>query len=219
MKLHHLCLAAGVAALAVCTVTGCGHEEDAPRPVQKKFTSPKRIETGGDGLTRVIGQTEPYTGAVVVADKDMRLRYFAYYHHGMLHGPQLRYYEDGTLRKQFDFEKGEKVRHREWFANGQKKVDGVFVGGHAIGSHQTWFEDGRPRWSGTFGENLKWEGHIVDHAPDGKIMWDAIFKNGRYVSGIYPESEQEIMIQKGLVKPGNALYPRQAPPLPGPSKP
>lgn len=206
-------------AAAFC-LAGCGSDEPpTPRPSAQKFPSPKRLETGSDGLSRLNGQSEPYTGAAVVADREMRLRYFAYYQQGKLHGPELRYYEDGTLRKQFDYEHGWKVRHREWFPNAQIKIDGTFVKGHAIGPHRTWFEDGRPRWSGAFGENLKWEGHIVDHATDGKVMWDALFKDGRYVSGIYPESEQEIMIKKGLVKPENALYPRQpTPSAPAPTE-
>ncbi len=204
-------LLAGMLALAGC---------DAPPPkpeagpggsaAEKRtdFTHPKELVEGEDGLFRRRGENDPYTGAVTIRDRDWNLRHFAYYQNGKLHGPELKFWEDGTLRRNFDYENGEKVRHREWFENGNPKTDAMFVGGEAIGPHRTWFEDGSPRWSGTFVEGLLWDGRIVDYAPGGKLMWDAIFERGRYVSGVYPESEQEKLIEGGMLKPEDAVFPR-----------
>lgn len=197
---------------------GANKEKKAPL---KPFPTPKRVQAGADGLVRLNGQTEPYTGPVILSDEALHLRYFAYYHQGKLHGPEIRYYEDGTMRKLFDFEHGEKVRHREWFPNAQAKTDAMMVDGVAYGPHRTWFEDGRPRWTGTFVEDLLWQGRIVDYSEDGKLMWDAIFDKGRYLSGTYPEAEQENLIANGLLKPENAVYPRKpsSPEGPPPVKP
>ncbi|MBL9154102.1 MAG: hypothetical protein JNK37_16535 [Verrucomicrobiales bacterium] len=201
-----------VAALSLLA-TGCFEKEPAAPPKKAAgrvvaLPDPSEITIGPDGLARRTGETEPYSGAVIGMDKGGKtLRYHAHYFAGKLHGPEMRYYEDGTLRRQYDYYHGEKVYHREWFENANYKRDATFVKGHAIGPHKTFFEDGRIRWSGTFGDNLLWEGHIIDYAEDGKLMWDAIFKKGKFVSGIYPESEQEKMIARGLVKPEDALYP------------
>ena len=32
-------------------------------------------------------------------------------------------------------------------------------------------------------------------------MWDAVFDHGRYISGIYPESEKQNLIDAGMLKP------------------
>lgn len=174
-----------------------------------EFTHPKELVVGEDGLTRRLNEEQPFTGAVTQRDRDWNLRYFCYYQKGKLHGPELKFWEDGTLRRNFDYENGSKVRHREWFENGNPKTDAMFVDGHAIGPHKTWFEDGSPRWSGNFVGELLWDGHIIDYAPGGILMWDAIFDHGRFVSGTYPESEQEKLIANGMVKPEEALYPRK----------
>ncbi|MCB1230741.1 MAG: hypothetical protein KDN19_10770 [Verrucomicrobiae bacterium] len=199
-------------AIAVAFVlVGCqeSHESkpESETPMRDQFTHPDEIATGDDGLVRRNGETEPYTGPVVIRDRDWNLRYFAYYQHGKLHGPEMKFWDDGTLRRCYDFDNGLKIRHRTWFENGNQERDATFVAGHARGPHQTWYEDGSPRWKGNFVGELQWDGHIVDHAPDGTILWDATFDHGRFLSGTYPESEQQKLIEAGMVKPENALYP------------
>ncbi len=178
---------------------------DAP----KDFTHPDEITTGPDGIARRQESEAPYTGAAIIRDRDWNLRYFAYYQDGKLHGPEMKFWDNGRVRRNFDYQAGEKVRHREWFENGNPKIDATFASDLERRPHRTWFEDGSPRWSGHFVGELQWDGHIVDYAPGGKLMWDAIFDHGRYVSGVYPESEQENLIKAGMLKPEDAVYPRQ----------
>lgn len=177
---------------------------------KKDFTHPRELTAGDDGLTRLEGEDTPYTGAAVIRDADWNLRYFAYYQDGKLNGPELRVWDDGKLRKQIDYLEGEKSHHREWFENGNLERDAAFEKGAAIGPHQTWYEDGSPRWKGAFIGELQWNGHIIDRAPDGTVLWDAHFEKGRYLHGIYPESEQENLIKAGMLKPEDAVFPRKA---------
>ncbi len=208
-----IALVSGLA--ASLALTGCGGPEPSGdndsknQSARKDFTHPRELVVGEDGLARRGEESEPYTGAAIMRDADWNLRYFAYYQDGKLHGPEMKFWEDGKVRRNFDYDQGEKTRHREWFENGNPKRDAWFQGGHAIGPHQTWYEDGSPRWKGAFVGELQWDGHIVDRAPDGTILWDAEFDHGRYLSGTYPESEQENLIKAGMLKPEDAVYPRK----------
>lgn len=199
-------------------VAGC----DRPGPPASAkpapgFPSPSKVEVGADGLARLKKQADPYTGPVIIADEAGKLRHYGYYQDGKLHGAEIKFYDDGKIRRQFDYHQGEKIHHREWFPNGNRKIDAEMRNGIGYGSHRTWFEDGRTRWAGRFGENLRWEGHIVDYAEDGRLMWDAVFKEGKFQSGTYPEAEQEALIRGGRVKPEEALYPRkEGAPAPAP---
>lgn len=185
-------------------------DDNAAVDLPKDFTHPDEITTGPDGIARRAGSESPYTGAAIIRDREWNLRYFAYYQDGKLHGPEMKFWENGRMRRNFDYRTGEKVRHREWFENGNPKIDATFGDDFERRPHRTWFEDGSPRWTGHFVGELQWDGHIVDYAPGGKLMWDAIFDRGRYVSGVYPEGEQEALIQGGMLKPEEAVYPRKS---------
>ncbi|MCB1227676.1 MAG: hypothetical protein KDK99_17800 [Verrucomicrobiales bacterium] len=197
-----------IVAAAALALLGCKEADSAPKGVARGGgVRESELVKGADGLARLEEGGEPYTGAVISWDKSGQLRHFAFYEEGQMHGPEMRFHEDGRVRRIFDFERGSRVRQREWFANGVKKVDAMQRDGVGFGPMQTWYEDGSERWKGTFGEGLAWEGHVVDHDPTGKILWDGEFKNGQYLSGIYPEDAQEELIRRGRVKPEEALYP------------
>ena len=42
---------------------------------------------------------------------------------------------------------------------------------------------------------------MKDLHPDGTVMRDAVFKRGRYVSGKYPPSEKQKLIDGGMLDP------------------
>ncbi|MCB1234683.1 MAG: hypothetical protein KDM91_06395 [Verrucomicrobiae bacterium] len=200
---------------------------DASEPARRKaFPNRGEIGEGPDGLFRLKESEKPYTGAIVNSDKFFNIRYFANYQDGKKHGPEIHYYPSGALYRIQDFSQGVKIHHREWFENGNLKRDAAWRGEHAIGPHRTFFEDGSPRWSGAFVENLQWDGHVVDYAEDRTLMWDAVFDHGKYVSGHYPPDAQASLLKSGRVKPGDALYPIETPekkagpePAPAPSAP
>ena len=175
-------------------------DEDKKPSQETKELSTDDIEVKEDGLAYVKGQEQPYSGAIFQRFSDDTPRYFAFYVDGQLHGAEMRWYRTGILRHSYDYERGEKIRHRQWFENGNRKIDAMMKDGVALGRHVTWFEDGRERFVGNFLEGLIWHGHIKDFGEDGKVKWDAIFDNGRYVSGIYPESEKQRLIDAGLLK-------------------
>ncbi|CAN5381728.1 hypothetical protein BH23VER1_BH23VER1_28190 [soil metagenome] len=190
-----------------CAENGAPGDAEEAESRRKDFTHPEEIRVGEDGLARREGETDPFTGAVVIRDSDWNLRHFGFYQDGKLHGPEMRFWKDGKVRRIYDFEAGEKVRHREWYENGNPKTDAIFVGGQAQGPHRTWYEDGRPRWSGNLVGELQWDGHITDYSSEGELVWDAVYDHGKYVSGLYPESEQEAMIEIGMLRPEDAIYP------------
>lgn len=170
---------------------------------KRKAGFPRRgdIEVRGqDDLVYLKGDTEPYTGVVVSRDKLWKMNYFATYEKGKLHGAEMQWYANGGLKKMYDYDRGEKIRHREWFENGNPEIDAMMKNGGAYGKHLKWFEDGSLRFSGNFIEDLLWDGPVKDIHKDGTVMWDAIFKRGRYVSGKYPPSEKQKLIDGGMLK-------------------
>jgi len=168
---------------------------------QSGFLRRSDIETREqDGLTYLKGGAEPFAGVVISRDKNWQMKYFANYEKGRLHGPEMWWYEDSKMKKMLDYERGEKIRHREWFENGNRKIDAMMKEGKAFGRHLKWFEDGSLRFSGNFVENLQWDGPVKDIHEDGTVMWDAVFKRGRYMSGKYPPSEKQKLIDGGMLK-------------------
>lgn len=207
-RIGSLCMASltWVGALSLCSCEdedGTIDDDKRAREVvedrRAEFVNPKDITVAEDGLAYASGESEPFTGAVVTRDKDWRPRYFAYYYEGKLHGPEMRWREDGTFRRIFDYHHGELNRRREYFENGNIDLDTLVEGGESIGRHLRWFDDGRVRWQGSFKSGLQWHGPIKDYAEDGTVLWDAEFDHGRYIRGIYPESEKQSLIDGGML--------------------
>ncbi|MCF6313291.1 MAG: hypothetical protein L3J39_12650 [Verrucomicrobiales bacterium] len=195
----------GLMGLLFCSVclTACQKEEarKVGESERKSFTKRSDLETLGAGaLVYLKGSKLAYTGVVISRDKDWQMGYFANYEGGELHGAEIWWHENGRMKKMLDYEHGEKVRHREWFESGVHKIDAMMKDGKAFGRHVKWFEDGSLRFSGNFVENLLWDGAVKDVHEDGKVMWDAVFKRGRYVSGVYPPSEKQKLIDGGMLK-------------------
>jgi hypothetical protein len=153
-----------------------------------------------DSLAYLKGEKFPFTGVVVGRGDGSRMTYFANYEGGKQHGPEIWWHGDGGMRKMLDYEHGEKTRHREWFENGERKIDAMMRDGVAFGRHLKWFEDGSLRFSGNFVEGLLWDGPVKDIGENGEVMWDAVFKRGRYVSGKYPASEKQKLIDGGMLE-------------------
>ena len=195
-----LLVAGGLLSLSSCRDDSGGDGTSAHAEERRRdFVKESEIKVAEDGLAYVEGGKEPFTGAVITRNKEWRPLYFAYYYEGKLHGPEMRWRPDGTLKRIFDYHHGEMNRRREYFENGNIDMDALMEGGESIGRHLRWFEDGRVRWQGSFKPGLQWHGPIKDYAEDGTVMWDAIFDHGRYISGIYPESEKQNLIDNGML--------------------
>lgn len=181
-------------------------EEGRPGKAAEKtgFVSRSDIEIRQqEGLVYLKKGAAPFTGVVIGRGDGSRMSYFANYEGGKNHGPEIWWYGDGGMKKMLDYEHGEKTRHREWFENGKRKIDAMMRDGVAFGRHLKWFEDGRLRFSGNFVEDLLWDGPVKDIGENGEVMWDAVFKRGRYVSGKYPASEKQKLIDGGMLPEGN----------------
>ena len=197
-----LLLAPVALAMASCLEEGPPKSAESSEGGRDGFFRPDDIAVAEDGLAYAAGESEPFTGAVVTRDKDWQPRYFAYYYEGKLHGPEMRWHEDGTFKRIFDYHHGDMDRRREFFENGNIDLDALIENGESIGRHRRWYEDGSVRWQGSFKPNLQWHGPIKDFAEDGTVLWDAMFENGRYIGGIYPESEKQNLIDAGMLDEG-----------------
>ncbi len=184
--------------LLACQKAGNGQVEKSKRKAD--FVRRGDVEVRpSDGLAYLNGEEKPHTGVAISRDKNWRMTYFSNYEQGRLHGAEIWWYGNGRMKKMLDYDHGEKVRHREWFESGVHKIDAMMKEGEAFGRHVKWFEDGRLRFSGSFVENLLWDGPVKDVHEDGRVMWDAVFKRGRYVSGVYPPGEKQKLIDGGML--------------------
>lgn len=190
---------------AVFALSSCFDEKASPEvqttETPEGFVKPSSLVVDeATGVSSLDGT--PFSGPVVTREKDWSIKYFAQYRDGQLHGPELRYYDDGvTVRRWYDWVEGEKVRHREFYENGQIKLDAMTKNGEAYGKHRTWDEKGMLRFDGNFVENLQWDGPVKDVDAEGNVLWDAVFEKGRYVSGIYPKQEEQSLIEAGMLDP------------------
>ena len=170
--------------VALAFLVSCQGEPPAPTaPVPK-------LENRADGLTYAEGAAEPFTGTWEKRDKGGTLARSESYKAGKPHGDHSRYYPDGKPRKIETFSEGEKVRERRWFENGNLEIDAEMKNGVAYGKHTRWFEDGSLRFEAIFVEGLKWQGRVRDFKPDGTVVVDAIFENGKYIRGIFPDAPE-----------------------------
>lgn len=195
------CAAVVLAAFTSCNESDKKSEATASTP-KAGFNKRGDIEVGDDGLARLKSMTTPYSGQIVMRNKQWQIGYLASYQDGKLNGPEIRYFPDGiTLMRWYDWVHGEKVRHRHFYENGHIQIDAMMKNGEAFGSHRTWAEDGLLRFDGNFAENLQWDGRVRDVNENGEVLWDAIFDHGRYVSGTYPKDHEQKLIDGGMLDP------------------
>lgn len=175
------------AALALLLLACGGQPEPEPGVT---FPTRDDLVENDDGLTLLETTGEPYTGPVQDISSSGVLRYFAFYRDGVLHGAEMRFDREGRLRRLNDHHDGEHVRRRDWFENGVMELDAMLKDGSAYGRHTRWFEDGSLRFfCENMMEGLRWDGRVKDIAPDGTVIFDAIFREGQFVSGISPSEE------------------------------
>lgn len=174
-----------ILAATSCSERGTGSQRQQA-PTHELLPGPETIETREDGLAWLGESTAPYTGLVLDTGSGGRPVYLAHYEDGELHGPEIRWHKNKRIKRIHDYQRGKKIRHREWFDTGMPKIDAMMRDGVAYGRHLRWHSNGQLRFDGNFIENLVWDGHVRDLDEDGRVIVDAEFHEGRYVSGTVP---------------------------------
>ena len=161
---------------AILAMSSC-----APRPSERSRIT--ELEVREDGLTYAKGSSTPYTGDFVRLGKTGVKLDELNYVDGKQHGPSFSYAKDGSLRRRTDFDHGIKLRKQVWYSNGQMKADEPWNGIAVFGICTYWFEDGRIRKQFNMSAEYKADGHVLEFAPDGTVLIDAICEKGILVSG------------------------------------
>ena len=193
----------GLFALSGCLKKAETASESEP---EKRFPSRVDLEEDESGIARLKGDTVPFTGSVVQYDKNYRVTYFAHYQDGKKYGPEIRFHKNGRIYRVNDYHDGKQIHQREWHENGNQSLDAAMADGIARGRHLLWHENGATRFDGFFNDDFHWQGRVLDLKEDGTIIWDALFDDGRYVSGVYPAFMQPQLLQRGELKPEDAVY-------------
>ncbi len=154
----------------------------SPPPIKKAGVI--KIEKREDGITYVEGTNTRYTGSYLELGKNSVKVEEWNYRDGLLHGANNRFFDQsGEVKRRIDYVKGVRVRKRAWFPNGQIRADESWQNDQIIGLCTYWFEDGRIRKQMSFAYGFQLEGHVLEFAEDGKVLFDLIMNNGQYVSG------------------------------------
>lgn len=177
---HLIAIAASVFILGL----GAACQEDPPPAKEPKLS----LEVRADGLTYAQGSDAPFTGTFEKKDKDGAVTRSESFKDGKPDGAHTRYYANGKPSKTETYRDGEKIREQRWFENGNPEIDAEMKDGVAFGKHTRWFEDGSLRFEANFIENMQWHGRVRDFKPDGSVIVDAIFEDGQYVKGIFPDA-------------------------------
>lgn len=187
-----VCGASAWVLLSSVVLVGCRAEVDKPRP-----KSGPKVEVMANGLTHEVGSHKPFTGAVryYLPESGELLREEPYTD-GRKDGYARRWFRENPkqLSRQQLWVRGDPVFTWEWWPNGKlKELSSQRNGAEdfkrpdiAFGSYVKWFEDGRFKFKAHYDEHFRWHGHVIDYDDNGKLIWDAEFKHGTYVSGLRP---------------------------------
>jgi antitoxin component YwqK of YwqJK toxin-antitoxin module len=162
----------------------------SPPPLKKVEVI--KIEKREDGITYVQGTKTRYTGSYLELGKNSVKVEEWNYRDGLLHGANIRFFDQsGEVKRRIDYDKGVRVRKRAWFPNGQIRGDETWVNDQIIGLCTYWFEDGRIRKQMSFAYGFQPDGHVLEFAEDGTVLFDVIMNAGTYVSGVYDPKHKE----------------------------
>lgn len=188
-----LCKALAWVLVSTVLLVGCRAKVDKPtRP-----RSGPKVEVMPNGLTHEVGSDMPFTGVVrhYLPESGALLREEPYTN-GQEDGYHRRWFRENP--KQLSYQqlwvRGDPVFTWKWWPNGNLQelssqrdgTDDFKRPDIAFGSYVKWFEDGRVKFKAHYDENFRWHGHVIDYDDDGKLIWDAEFKHGSYVSGLRP---------------------------------
>lgn len=181
--------------LPVICMSGCKKEEP------KKFSkSGPKVEVKADGLTYEVGTAKPFTGAVrsYVPKSDILLKE-TLYTDGKLDGYARRWFPENPsqLSDQRLWVRGDPVFSWRWWPNGNLRElssqrNALKDRGRpdiAFGSYVKWFQDGKFKFKAHYNDKFQWHGHVIDYDDEGKLMWDAEFEHGVFISGHRPPDE------------------------------
>jgi MORN repeat variant len=131
---------AGLTALAL----GIAFLLPLSRPSETKLASAERTQLAvRDGLFRLPGTSDPFTGMMTDSLPDGTLRLRSAVVEGQLHGESLGWFTNGVPELQEEFQRG--VAHglrTTWYPNGQMRSQGRLVSGKQDGVYRQWNESG-----------------------------------------------------------------------------
>lgn len=174
-------------------LAACG---EAGKAGGEKLKNGPKLEVRADGLSYEVGAEKPFTGTYRKVDKaSNKLSGETQYENGLKHGWERRWFADNLdqMERQRVWVKGEPAFYWAWWPSGNLRELSAQRSGKdfgrpdiGYGSYVKWFDDGRIKFKAHYDENFLWHGHALDYDDEGKLMWDAEFKNGIYVKGVRP---------------------------------
>ena len=175
-------------------LTHCGETAVKPRP-----KSGPKLEQRVDGLYYELEAQQPFTGrSVHYQPKTDFLLKEQSFTNGLPDGYERRWFRENP--KQIESERlwvrGDPMLISKWWPNGQlqeisaqREASDMGRPDIAFGSYVKFFPDGRMKFKAHYDHLFRWHGHIIDYDDEGKLMWDAQFKHGVFVSGTRPPEE------------------------------
>jgi MORN repeat variant len=164
-----------------------------PASDRPKEQASVETEKRSDGLIYVKKSPHPFTGEVLVMSNGTSRQSVETYWEGKPHGPWLRYWANGRVKREQQWVHGSQIHQRQWFEDGTLKEDLKMKDGQSNGRIRMWWPDGRLRRTAFVGDDLRPHGHALEYSADGTVVVDAIFHHGKYVSGLL---KQDVLASK-----------------------
>lgn len=91
-------------------------------------------------------------------------------------------YEDGSFKKQINYDNGRKDGQEEWwYGNGQLSQKRYYSEGVKVGKHKGWWEDGGPKFVYRFNKEGAYHGKRKEWSRNGQMVRDFNYVDGKEV--------------------------------------
>jgi len=102
---------------------------------------------------------------------------------GVLHGPSIDYYEDGTKSSEYQYFNGDKHgEFVEYHSNATFRLKGSYKGDNPDGLWEEWAEDGTKKSEDNYSDGIK-EGYYKEYDNNGNLVIEGEYKEGRRWNG------------------------------------
>ena len=168
----------------VLFMVGCSKEKIAevlPAEAPERVVSLEQIQATQDGLIRVKGEANPFTGRVVGrrpgGGKEQEMTFVE----GARHGTYVKWHANGKKAEEVAWLRGvQEGPARAWLATGSRLYETTYREGRREGIYTEWHTNGRKRMEATF-RNGQQEGPTTEWHRDGSVARREIWRGGKLV--------------------------------------
>jgi antitoxin component YwqK of YwqJK toxin-antitoxin module len=111
-------------------------------------------------------------------------------------GPCKNWYINGQIKIDTTYEDGQyNGPYKKWYENGQIEIDTAYINGHLIGEYKKWYQNGIQMICATY-KNDAFDGKYLSWHENGQIQYDKNYVDGHLVGIVKYAPQQDGIIQE-----------------------